>query len=41
MVTFETIRKKAEARKNGEQALKDLMPEVKGPGELKEIPDDR
>ena len=41
MVRFDTIKKKAAARKGGEQALKDLLPQVKDSNQLKKIPDDR
>ncbi len=41
MLRFAEIRKKAEHRKGGTKALKDLLPEIKSAGELKRIPDDR
>ncbi len=41
MLSFEAIRKKAEARKGGRAALKDLLPGIKTADQLKRIPDDR
>lgn len=41
MEKFATIRKRAAARKGGEQALEALMPELKSPAELRKIPDHR
>ena len=41
MQSFDEIRKRAETRKGGGEALAELMPEVKTPDELRRIPDDR
>lgn len=41
MLSFESVREKAEARKGGRAALKDLLPAIKSADELKRIPDDR